>query len=74
MSDTSFDGLELTALRFVHTPLVGDKAAAHLQSSGIKFATVEDCVRALLRIITDASINGSISLFPKALHRALLLS
>jgi hypothetical protein len=54
--------------------MISDKAATYLQSIGIKFATVEDCARALLRIVADTSINGSNSLFPKIIHGALSLS
>jgi len=49
---------QLTLHRFVHTPILSDQVVEHLKNQGIKFATVEDCAQAMLRIVTDKSING----------------
>jgi len=48
----------VTLRRFVHTPILDDRAVEHLKNQGIKFATVEDCAQAMLRIVTDKSVNG----------------
>jgi hypothetical protein len=35
--------------------------ATHITSKGVEFATVEDCVQALLRIAADKSIHSTFS-------------
>lgn len=37
---------------------MSDQIANHLKSGGVKFATVDDCAKALLRIAADKSVHG----------------
>ncbi|KAI0136170.1 short chain dehydrogenase reductase [Xylariales sp. AK1849] len=43
---------------YVRTPILPDKVIEYLVSKGVKFATVEDCARAVLNIASDKEIQG----------------
>lgn len=48
--------------RFIPTPLMSqavvERLSSQLKSMGSGFAETEDCVRAVMRIATDPSVNG----------------
>lgn len=44
--------------RYVRTPILSDKVIAYLESKGVKFATVEDCARAMIQIAARKEVNG----------------
>ncbi|KAK9334561.1 hypothetical protein V1521DRAFT_442491 [Lipomyces starkeyi] len=43
---------------YVKTKIMSEKAFAHVAEVGVQFAEAEDASRCLLRILSDASING----------------
>lgn len=43
---------------YVRTPILSAKVIEYLQGKGVKFATVDDCARAMLNIAADQSIHG----------------
>ncbi|VUC23914.1 unnamed protein product [Clonostachys rosea] len=59
-------GVNLVAPWYVRTPILSDKTVESLQSKGVKFATVDDCAMAMLRIATNKEINGrSFAIVPR---------
>ncbi|KAH8896921.1 short chain dehydrogenase reductase [Thozetella sp. PMI_491] len=50
--------VNLVAPWYVRTPILSDKIIEYLESKGVKFATVEDCAKAMLKIGSDKLING----------------
>lgn len=43
---------------YVRTPILSPKVLEYLVSKGVKFATIDDCARAMLNIAADQSIHG----------------
>ncbi|KAH7142122.1 short chain dehydrogenase reductase [Dactylonectria macrodidyma] len=43
---------------YVRTPILADKIIQYLESKDVKFATVEDCARAMIHIASEREING----------------
>lgn len=50
--------LNLLILRYVRTPILSDKVVEYLESKGVKFATVDDCARAMLQLASRKEVNG----------------
>ncbi|KAH7134490.1 short chain dehydrogenase reductase [Dactylonectria estremocensis] len=51
---------------YVRTPILADKIIQYLESKDVKFATVEDCARAMMQIASEKNINGrSFGIVPK---------
>ncbi|KAH6871219.1 short chain dehydrogenase reductase [Thelonectria olida] len=50
--------VNFTAPWYVRTHILSSKIIEYLESEGVKFATVEDCAKAMLRIASDKEING----------------
>ncbi|KAJ4244010.1 hypothetical protein NW762_014623 [Fusarium torreyae] len=48
----------LVAPWYVKTPILSSRIIDYLVGKGVKFATVEDCCNAMLRIASDKTING----------------
>jgi len=44
--------------RYVKTSILPEETWAHVKKSGVEFATVEDAGQALLRLLSDQSIQG----------------
>lgn len=51
-------GVNFVAPWYVRTPILSAKIIDYLESKGVKFATVDDCARAMLNIAADPSIHG----------------
>ncbi|KAJ3530540.1 hypothetical protein NM208_g9282 [Fusarium decemcellulare] len=50
--------VNLVAPWYVRTPILSDDVIDFLEGKGVKFATVDDCARAMLHIASDKTING----------------
>ena len=46
-------------LRYIRTPILSPMVQKYLDDSGVGFALVEDCCRAMLLLATDTKINGT---------------
>ncbi len=61
----------LTPARYINTPILSPDFAALLESVQAGWATTEDCARALLRIVSDSTINGrALGIVPRGLEGA----
>ncbi|KAI1615924.1 hypothetical protein EDD36DRAFT_414842 [Exophiala viscosa] len=52
--------VNLVAPWYIRTPILSPMAQKYLDDSGVGFALVEDCCRAMLLLATDTKINGSL--------------
>ncbi|KAH7234545.1 short chain dehydrogenase reductase [Fusarium solani] len=50
--------VNLTAPWYVHTPILPAKVIEYLRSKGVNFASVPDCVQAMLYIASNRHVNG----------------
>lgn len=65
-NDKAKKNLPLTNFRFIKTHTYTKAFLEMLEKEGIKFASYEDAVRAVLRCASDTSINGrSIGILPR---------
>ena len=46
------------AFRFIKTKIMGPAVVESLTKGGFEFATIEDAATALMKIVSDPSING----------------